>query len=103
MQPEKKSSDLDLSEERLPMPEFGNNDTFNDHDKVVSPHHDDPINQRIRKVAIQFHAEYEDLAPAFGYETRKDTRVFDPRSRNGMLMIATIKALLDTGVIQIPE
>ena len=34
-------------------------------------------------VAIQFHETYERLAPSFGYETRKDTKAFDPESANG--------------------
>ena len=40
------------------------------------------------KLARQFHEIYERLAPDFGYETRKDTREFDPNSQNGRLMIA---------------
>ena len=46
-------------------------------------------------LAIFLHTTYEHLAPQFGYETRKETREFDPRSPNGMLMIATAKAILD--------
>ena len=40
------------------------------------------------RIARQFHDTYERLAPQFGYETRKDTKVFDPQSQNGRLMIA---------------
>jgi hypothetical protein len=40
------------------------------------------------KLAEQFHEAYERLAPSFGYETRTDTRKFDPDSKNGKLMIA---------------
>ena len=39
-------------------------------------------------VARRFHETYERLAPSFGYETRHETRVFDPESPNGKLMIA---------------
>lgn len=35
-----------------------------------------------------FHDTYEMLAPVFGYETRPDTKKFDPESKNGKLMIA---------------
>jgi hypothetical protein len=41
-----------------------------------------------KAMAIRFHETYERLAPSFGYETRKETRVFDPESPNGKLMIA---------------
>lgn len=39
-------------------------------------------------LARAFHDTYERLAPQFGYETREDTREFDPKSKNGRLMIA---------------
>ncbi len=42
----------------------------------------------IEALARDFHEAYERLAPEFGYETREETRTFDPRSRNGQLMIA---------------
>ncbi len=45
---------------------------------------DDPL-----ALAVLFHITYEKLAPQSGYETRGDTRVFDPDSPNGQLMIAT--------------
>ena len=44
--------------------------------------------------ARRFHETYERLAPQFGYETRADTKAFDPDSANGRLMIATCRALL---------
>jgi hypothetical protein len=40
------------------------------------------------KLARLFHTTYERLAPNFGYETRTDTKVFDPLSANGQLMLA---------------
>ena len=39
-------------------------------------------------LARRFHETYERLAPSFGYETRPDTKAFDPTSPNGRLMIA---------------
>lgn len=44
-------------------------------------------------LAIKFHETYERLAPEFGYETRPDTKVFDPESKNGRLMVAVCAAL----------
>lgn len=40
------------------------------------------------KLARRFHELYEELAPVFGYKTRKDTKLFDKESDNGRLMIA---------------
>ena len=40
--------------------------------------------------ARELHDAYERLAPQFGYETRADTKVFDPESPNGRLMQAAI-------------
>ena len=39
------------------------------------------------KLARRFHEVYERLAPSYGYETRSETREFDPESPNGELMI----------------
>jgi len=38
------------------------------------------------KWAREFHNLYEETAPMFGYETRKETKEFDPKSSNGRLM-----------------
>lgn len=46
-------------------------------------------------LARKFHDTYEELAPSFGYETRKDTKQFDPESPNGRLMIAVCAKLLE--------
>lgn len=40
------------------------------------------------ELARRFHDTYERLAPSFGYETRPDTKTFDPESPNGRLMTA---------------
>ena len=45
-------------------------------------------------LARQFHDTYERLAPSYGYETRPDTREFDPNSSNGRLMITVCKEIL---------
>ena len=47
-------------------------------------------------IARMFHDYYEELAPSFGYETRKDTKQFDANSSNGRLMIAVSKKVLDS-------
>ena len=46
------------------------------------------------EVAMLFHDTYERLAPTFGYETREETRQFDPTSPNGALMIAVAGSVL---------
>lgn len=48
------------------------------------------------ELALQFHQTYERLAPSFGYETRPDTKVFDPESNNGKLMIAVCSEILSS-------
>ena len=45
-------------------------------------------------LARQFHDAYERLAPSYGYETRPDTRDFDPNSPNGRLMTAVCKEII---------
>lgn len=40
--------------------------------------------------AKMMHEIYESLAPEFGYETRDDTKDFDPDSPNGKLMIEVV-------------
>ena len=46
------------------------------------------------QIAELFHDTYKRLAPEFGYETRADTKQFDPDSKNGKLMVATCAAVL---------
>lgn len=46
-------------------------------------------------LAIMFHEIYERLAPEFGYETRKETRAFDPETPNGQLMQAVCSEIID--------
>jgi hypothetical protein len=38
------------------------------------------------RLARRFHEFYELSAPLFGYETKKETKKFDPESPNGRLM-----------------
>lgn len=47
------------------------------------------------ETAKKFHEAYERLAPSFGYETRTETRAFDPESLNGQLMIAVCQEVGD--------
>ena len=47
------------------------------------------------QLARTFHEAYERLAPSFGYETRHETRVFDPTSANGRLMTAVAGEVLE--------
>jgi len=48
---------------------------------------------KAEEIAELFHNTYESLAPAYGYETRQDTKNFDPNSPNGKLMIAVSKVV----------
>lgn len=45
----------------------------------------------IKDIAREFHDVYELIAPSFGYITRPDTRIFDPESPNGKLMVAVVQ------------
>lgn len=47
------------------------------------------------ELAKQFHQVYERLAPSFGYETRTETRTFNPDSPNGKLMMAVCQEVGD--------
>jgi len=51
------------------------------------------------RLARRFHALYEGLAPEFGYETREQTKRFDPASVNGQLMIAVCASLLQEAAL----
>jgi Lar family restriction alleviation protein len=52
-----------------------------------------PAVQEPVAMAMLFHRIYERLAPEFGYETRVETRTFDPDSPNGKLMIAVCREI----------
>jgi len=47
-----------------------------------------------QQLAEQFHKLYEGLAPQFGYETKEETKTFNPESNNGKLMIAVSEQIL---------
>lgn len=47
------------------------------------------------RLAREFHRIYEELAPSYGYETKVDTRNFDPSTPNGRLMISTCQKLIE--------
>lgn len=49
-----------------------------------------------QKLAELFHALYESKAPEFGYETKDETKAFDPESPNGKLMIAVAHEINET-------
>jgi hypothetical protein len=46
------------------------------------------------ELAKMFHEQYERLASRYGYETRDETKIFDPESSNGKLMIAVCNCIL---------
>jgi hypothetical protein len=48
------------------------------------------------QLAELFHETYERLAPSFGYDTRPDTRAFNPETPNGRLMVAVCRKILAT-------
>lgn len=52
------------------------------------------MNREILKITENFHYTYERLSKKYGYETRKETRVFDINSNNGKLMYATVKEVI---------
>jgi len=62
-----------------------------------------PVTDEALALALQFHEVYERLAPHFGYETRLQTRHFDPASPNGKLMIAVCEEILLSRVPQEQE
>lgn len=54
-------------------------------------------------IARAFHREYEKLAPDFGYRTHEDSPSVpwsDVPPANKALMVATVTALLDKGIIR---
>lgn len=53
------------------------------------------MEEDIKKITLEFHKVYEELAPQFGYETRKDTKDFDFNSDNGKLMYATVEKVVE--------
>jgi len=55
------------------------------------------------ELAKQFHDAYERLAPQFGYETREDTKEFDPDSPNGKLMAAVCKEVVGNRIDALAE
>jgi len=46
------------------------------------------------KLATLFHNLYENYAPEYGYETRKETRIFKADTPNGRLMIRVCEEIL---------
>ena len=60
---------------------------------LAQPAVSDPITDPLA-LAILFHHTYERLAPSIGYDTRTETRIFDPESKNGKLMVAVCREIL---------
>jgi hypothetical protein len=55
-------------------------------------------------LAIRFHEAYERLAPRFGYDTRPETRNFDPQTNNGRLMVAVCREIIEqNGKVEQPR
>ena len=52
------------------------------------------MNEKIFNLTKEFHDTYERLSSEYGYETRKETRVFDRNSNNGKLMFATVNEVV---------
>jgi len=52
------------------------------------------------KWARTFHDLYEKSAPMFGYETRKETKEFDPKSPNGRLMAYVCFNLINQAIAE---
>lgn len=50
------------------------------------------------ELATLFHVIYERKSAEFNYITRTDTRIFDPESSNGKLMIATCEEILSEDI-----
>ena len=48
--------------------------------------------------AKMMHEIYESLATKFGYETRDETKDFDPTTPNGQLMIATVNVFTESEI-----
>jgi hypothetical protein len=55
------------------------------------------------RLARRFHDLYEKLAPEYGYETKEETRQFDPDSPNGQLMIAVCRIIYSEIVQNLAE
>lgn len=49
-----------------------------------------------KALALLFHEIYEKKAPEFGYQTKDETKRFDPESPNGQLMIAVAHEINET-------
>lgn len=61
------------------------------------------VNPQAVLMAKRFHETYERLAPSYGYETRRDTKVFDPGSANGRLMAAVCAELMAVHAPAVPS
>lgn len=63
--------------------------------------HNDELDAQSMRLALELHDTYEQKTPEHGYETRPETRLFDPASPNGRLMLATCRDLIERGVVTV--
>ena len=48
----------------------------------------------LENITILFHDTYEEVSKKYGYQTRKDTKVFDMESPNGKTMYETVEKIM---------
>jgi len=71
--------------------------------KEPTPPASDAMPCSASSLARRFHDTYERLAPQFGYETRPDTKVYDPETPNGRLMAAVCAEVMADFTEQLRE
>ena len=71
--------------------------------KQPTPPASDAMSCSASSLARRFHDTYERLAPQFGYETRPDTKVYDPETPNGRLMSAVCAEVMADFTEQLRE
>lgn len=62
-----------------------------------------PTPDSAMELAIRFHEAYERLAPRYKYETKPETREFDPQTPNGRLMIAVCREIIERNAMNNKE
>jgi len=69
--------------------------------KPHNKEHTERSGKHTTNLARKFHDAYERLAPQFGYETRPDTKAYNPDSPNGRLMAAVCEEVMSEFVEQL--